>query len=185
VDVSIHEASGSELLRLRELVLAAIASDPTDPRLSSFRHELSAGPSPLERFVEYAVVVDGQLAARCQINFRPQPNDIDAYGPVAAELYATERVATLAGDLIAPAFRGLGLHRRTIHHRLTLLVNLGFTYAMCGVLVGNEVSRENYLRIGFTPIGGKEIDWGEAAVGDRIGSVVLFGLRLSDYAPSA
>ena len=180
VDVSIHEASKSEVPRLRELVLAAMNSDPTDPYLASFRHEISVGPSPAEHFVEYAVLVNGELAARCQINLQPQPDDINGYGPDASELYMNERLATLAGDLVAPAFRGLGLQDKMVHFRLRLLTSLNFTYVMCGILVGNDVSRDNYCRLGFRPIGEKSIDWGESAVGDRIKTVVLYGLRLSD-----
>ena len=179
--VSIHEASGSDARKLREFVLRVVKSDPSDPYLASFRHELSEGHLAAERFVEYAVRVDRELAARCEINFQPQPGDINAYGPDAAQLYASERIATLAGDLVAPAFRGRGLQSKMIGFRLALLSGLDCSYVMCGILVGNDVSRDNCRRIGFVPIGEKDIDWGENAVGDRIRSVVLYGLRLSDY----
>lgn len=181
VNVSIHEASESEIPKLRDLLHATIKSDPTDQYLSSFRHEVSEGPSPEERFVEYAALVNGELAARCQINFRPQAGDINAYGPDAAELYAHERIATLAGDLVAPSFRGLGLQHMMVQYRLELLTSLRYSYVMCGILAGNDVSRDNYSRVGFRPIGEKNIDWGESAVGDRVRRVVLYGLRLSDY----
>jgi ribosomal protein S18 acetylase RimI-like enzyme len=179
-DVTIHEASPCEIPKLRELVVSAINLNPTNPYLASFRHEMSVGPSPEERFVEYAVLVNGELGARCQINFQPQADDIDAYGPGASELYANQRIATLTGDLVAPAFRGLGLQTKMMQYRLRLLASLNFTYAMCGILVGNDVSRDNYCRLGFKSIGEKEIDWGESAVGERIKRVVLYGLHLSD-----
>ena len=179
--VSIHQASGSEVGELGEFVLRIVESDSSDPYLASFLHELSEGHSPAERFVEYAVRVEGELAARCEINFQPQPGDINAYGHDAAQLYASERIATLAGDLVSPDFRGLGLQSEMIGFRLALLSDLNYSYVMCGILVGNDFSRDNCRRFGFAQIGEKDIDWGENAVGDRIRRVVLYGLRLSGY----
>lgn len=127
----------------------------------------------------YFVYRDGeppQIVARCGIDLAPPEDDISGYGNAAARLYAAGKTASLVGDLVHPECRGQGLQTKMIGYRLEYLCLNGYDYAVAGIVDGNTASWDNYVALGFSPVGEKTIEWGSQP--DRSDKVTLLAVRL-------
>jgi len=152
----------SALMEFDDLVVNRL--DKSNPFVVSIRNDAAFLNEAFTESARYRffLVKEGSrspIIARCAINTYLDSDDICAYGERASQMFCSQRMASLIGDLVHPDKRGLGIQRRMIDFRLELLANIGYDVAVAGILDGNQASWTNYIERGFEPVGTKQITW--------------------------
>jgi len=138
------------LLRLHEAVMRALP-DPSMFRLfggaeSFLSTHFGARGDSLGAFE------NGQLVGYGAVT-RPQPGDRDNYaGDIGWDAARAGRVALLSAAMVAPDFRGQGLHPALIQARLQLAAARGVPELLVRAAPANALSRRTLLAHGFAVV---------------------------------